>query len=351
MALFYGLATSPPAHAWPISLRDVQLGLYRSALGSGSSGIVAAATPWATLQPTTATFDLSTVWQLAAWCEGRRVQFAIGAIQHDGTVSVPSSLSGLAWNHASVIAAMRALIDQIYAVFGALSPPYSILLGEEVDVRLLAQAGERAPFAALVSNIKSYVQAKSGWSGVHVSASVNHEAVNTGDYQITLSDLFAAVSIHAVTYYPIAADYTALYNAGNIESGVNTDLATAAIGGLNNEPWYLAEFGFPSSATVSGSETLQALFVVYVILAMAALEPSNGARGLIYWFTHDLSTGYADFLGLTGNGRAFFTSVGLWDAAGTKDAWPQFLGASLGQTAFASPEVDGEGMLAIQARL
>jgi hypothetical protein len=184
------------------------------------------------------------------------------------------------------------------------------------------------PFASLLNNGRSDVQALSGWPALDIGASFKH--TDLAAYLTTYAAIHDACPLAMWTYYKhLAGDHpttpyaNTLTDIPSMATTISTDW-DAMVTGLG-KPSIISELGYASHADLLGSENLQASFVVSTIgLAhtfSAQTVASRPAIGRIdFKFLTEMFEALLTAHGYTGNLRKFVKSLGLMTDLGVSKA-------------------------------
>ncbi len=273
---------------------------------------------WDDLEPTPGAFTSPWVAAAAAYYPDRGLALTLVVNGIDTTADRrPKDLRALPWDAPAVVdryaAAVRWVLDRTKRV-----PLAALSLGNEVDVRLGADAKAWAAYTRLVREVRRRVK-------------VDHPELVVG-VKVTAAGLLAdgparalaeAADLDAVfaTYYPLDDGFRVRDPA----TVAPTFAALAAAGG--KRPVYLLEVGCPSGAANESSPDLQRRFVEAVFAAWDV----HAARVPVVSFCwmHDQPPAAVDgmtaYYGLSAPAfRAFLGTLGLRDREGPGRDKPAF---------------------------
>ncbi len=204
---------------------------------------------------------------------------------------MPADLSGLAFDHPSVISRYQQVADYVLAQF-----PNTTLVcfsvGNEIDIYLNSDP-LRAQYTNFYQAVATYLRAH------HPGLQVGAKATFTGLTQTqvaSLQTLNLSSDVVMATYYPMNNDFTV-----KAPTVVESDFATL-VGLYPSKPIYFLEAGYQSATTCASSESLQASFVQHLFNAW---DQQLGHVSLIHYvWLHDRSVSDVD---------TFSTYYGSWD--------------------------------------
>ncbi|MGE0762563.1 MAG: hypothetical protein AB7N80_04730 [Bdellovibrionales bacterium] len=176
--------------------------------------------------------------------------FNLPSLTHTGR-KIPSDISGLAFNHATIKTRYRRAIDNVQPYLNDSVKYFS--LGNEVDSYLKTRpAAEWTEYKELIEDARTYL--KSLKPNIIVGVTTTFEGFS-GTESTEIADLNTNMDAIFLTYYPISGAFVA-DNPGV----VSTDFATM-VTQSGSKAVIIQEIGYPTSATNSGSEANQATFI------------------------------------------------------------------------------------------
>jgi hypothetical protein len=234
---------------------------------------------------------------------------------------VPADLAATAFDHATMIARFKALLDVVFAHLPAVTLE-GLAIGNEIDGYLGSSAPAWAAFTTFFTQTAAY--ARTLRPGLKVG-SVGTLKGLVVDQPARFQTLNAAADVILVTHYPMDGGFQFLPPAQ-----VEVDLdAVVALGYV--QPIHVVELGFASGAACGSSEEEQRQFVAH---AFAAWDRHAGKIASIYfsWLTDLTSataTSTAAYYGLSGNAAFvdFLRTLGQRSETGAaKPAFTQTIG-------------------------
>jgi hypothetical protein len=250
VSLNANLSGSEPPSAYPAE--------YQAIRALGARGAQTAA-PWAALNPTGTTYDLT---MLSNPYFGTAVLAAQGftsillnlPIVTIGVRSMPADLAALPFDDPAVRSRYRALLDQVMPLLGP-EVDY-VAFGNEVDTYLSAHPSEWAAYWTLIDDAKVHLQTLR--PDVRVGVTTTFDGA-VGASSANVMALHAAMDVVVLTYYPVAANGFAARPSTTVAPDLAAMVALAA-----GKPLVLQECGCPSSAVLQSSPLQQADFVAAV---------------------------------------------------------------------------------------
>jgi hypothetical protein len=228
---------------------------YESIFAAGLDGAQTEA-PWGVLNPTGTTYDLTLLTDpdlgLAAIASyGFTSIFVNLAIITEANRNMPADIATQPFDSETVIDRYRALIDQVVPYLND-SVVY-VSLGNEVDTYLGHHPSEWSSYGTLLAYSKAYLQSKK--PNIRVGVTTTFPGA-TSEYVSNVEAYNNVMDVVMMTYYPVNFE-TYVPRA---PSTVGPDLAVAVSVSLG-KPLVFQEWGYPTSAVLGSSETLQAEFV------------------------------------------------------------------------------------------
>jgi hypothetical protein len=290
---------------------------YRRAVAAGPTQ-VSHAQSWPELEPTQGNYDLSDFELLLEETGAADVQVTVPIVDHSGNKVLPSYLSGLAFDHATVQARFAALLQRFNDLTGS-SRIKVFIPGTEVESRFQGTQGEIAAYATLIAGGLTAARGMTGWSAIEFGASFKHDQGTAMAAAGLFRSIVTAGSVPIITHYPVSSY---IVNPAH-RTAVAADSATASFADLYTGVIFplasgilISEWGLPSHADCSSSEAYQAAYVQGMLALMVELGASTvGGRPAVgranqVWQT-DLNDEALDFYDLEGIARAFIGSLGL----------------------------------------
>ena len=278
---------------------------------------------WSELEPSSGDYELQNFSDTMAHAEDENLTVLVG-LQVINMVAraVPSDLVNQAWNSATMISRMHALLDQLIPLMQGRVAFISI--GNEVDGYFTGiYASELSAYTSFYADAVDYLHTH--FPGVAVGVTITSDAL-LGVDAMTWYDLNRYSDVVIATYYPLQPDFTV--RPSNRPLSDFPALIQFAAG----KPLVLQEVGYPASTVLGSSEASQAEFVSHVFTAWV---DSDGAIPFLNLFLlHDLSDGLVDTLvgyyGVSGdNFREYLATLGLRYADSVeKEAWRALLDAA-----------------------
>ncbi|MEQ1878078.1 MAG: hypothetical protein ABL958_15655 [Bdellovibrionia bacterium] len=184
--------------------------------------------------------------------------FNLPSLTHTGR-KMPSDISALAFNHATVKTRYRRAIDKVLPYLSSSVKYFS--LGNEVDTYFNSNPSEWAAYKELIEDARTYLKSLKpdiivGVTTTFDGATANHTA-NVASLNENMDAIF-------LTYYPIGGGFIP-----RSPSTVSTDMAAMVLIS-GSKPIVMQEWGYPSSATLSSSEQNQADFVTNTFSSWAS---------------------------------------------------------------------------------
>lgn len=241
---------------------------YQAVYAAGMRG-AQTVSPWSSLNTTGTTYDLTMI---------TNAYFGLSALQGYGFTSIlltlpivaitarkmPADISASNFNDAAVKARFRLLIDQIVPYLNS-SVKY-ISLGNEVDSYFATHTSEWAAYKELIEDARSYIISLK--PDIKVGVTTTFEGASS-TYATEVASLNANMDVIVMTYYPISAGFVA-----RDPSTVSTDMQTMVTLAAG-KPIIMQEWGYPSSATNSGSASKQSDFITNTFAAWRTHGTTN----------------------------------------------------------------------------
>ena len=236
-----------------------------------------------------------------------------------GNRQVPDRLRGAAWDSPAMVQGVSQLIDQLAPVLDD-RRPWSYAIGNEIDMYFATRPGEIAAYARLLEQLKPIVKSR------HPRASFTTVwQFNSIDrLRSTYAAVVATLDHIALTYYPIAADFS-VRPVDQLARDLPRALAVAA-----PLPIAFHELGYPTATLLGSSPEQQAEFmrISFDAIRAAGTPRVLGATYLFQsdlpqWLVSDLVRAY----GLDSDRfRAFITTLGLRDENDRpKPGWQEYV--------------------------
>ncbi len=302
------------------------LGRYLDAFAlaqlAGANGQFSSYT-WSELEPSAGDYELLNFSDTMVHAEDENLTVLVG-LQVINTVAraVPSDLVNQAWNSATMISRMHALLDQLIPLMQGRVAYVSI--GNEVNGYFSGiHASELSAYTSFFADAVDYLHTH--LPGVAVGVTVTSDAL-LGVGAMTWYDLNRYSDVVIATYYPLQADFSVKPSHQPLSD------FPALIQFAAGKPLVLQEVGYPASTVLGSSEAGQAEFVGHVF---SAWVDSDGAIPFLNLFLlHDFSDDLVDTLvgyyGVSGaNFREFLATLGLRHSnSDEKQAWAALLEAA-----------------------
>lgn len=211
------------------------------------------------------------------------------------------------WDDPLMLARWDSLLNQIIPALGRHVKYVS--LGNEVDVRLLANSGEQKGYKTFLNRGKETIQKLR--SDLKVGVTITSGAILSQPQWV--KDLTKDLDLLFVTYYAVGSDFKV-----KEPSDIQTDL-TSLLAFDPARKMVISEIGMPASELIGGSEAKQAAFVSQVFKTFSG---QGGRVPLLAWFiTTDFSPPMVDlfqtYYGLKDPAfAAYLATLGLKDHTG-----------------------------------
>lgn len=285
---------------------------YQSTVSAGARGAQTAA-PWASLNPTGTTYDLTPITNpyfglSTLKTVGFQAIFLNIPIITIDKRSMPSDIAALSFDNPAVKTRFRALIDAIKSELN--DRVWYISLGNEVDTYFSTHASEWPAYISLVEDARNYLHTFR--ADIEVGVTTTFEgATTTAASNVSL--LNTNMDIVILTYYPVGSNFVP-----REPSTVKVDVAKMQnlAGG---KKLIIQEWGYPSSTALGSSEQKQAEF--YKNSFIEFKEYGSIAFPFISLFKfRDWSSSYCQTLTGQGPGQNFYefmSSLGIKKNDGT----------------------------------
>jgi|SRR5882762_1277503 len=281
---------------------------------------------WNQLETSPGVFNLAALQSSITYSTSKGFVIYLG-FQLINTVAreLPTDLQGLAWNDPLMESRFHALLDAIRPMLT--SQVRYISVGNEVDVYLGAHPAEWATYQAFYENALAYIHQT--MPGIQVGVTSTYTGASIAQ-QLNVIQLNTMSDVWIFTYYPLGA--------GFVPNGPQSPIADFATMRTlaGNRPVVLQEVGYPSSNTISSSESAQATFVSNVFQSWQA--GSTQMPFLNYFALHDFTpafcTSLAQYYGDPNDPAfaAYLCSLGLYHDDGTvKPSWQTLVESAAGQ--------------------
>lgn len=285
---------------------------------AGAKGMVITKT-WNDLEPAQETYDVTQLVKdfNSNAGDGHEVLFGLQVIN---TVAreTPADLQLKPWNDRDVVTRFRELIDALAK--SSPKPPKYISLGNEADIYLQQHPDEISAYIDFYKQAAAIVREK--FPQAKIGITVTYEGL-VKDRRDIIQKLVALSDVAIFTYYPLIDLKIQPVTA----TGRSLDaLITVAQG----KPVVMQEVGFPSSAKLDSSETMQADFFARVITEIKNRpQIAFASLFMLHDFSPMLCEGFVGYYGLNGASdearqrfREFLCTLGLKTFDGKeKAAW------------------------------
>lgn len=291
------------------------------------------AVAWSDLESSPGVVDLATLDGLLTTIQSSGlVPYLVLRTIDTVTLNLPADLAdpldgaafrtGLGFDHPTVLARFASLLDQLVPLLVQRGGFY-LSVGNEVDIWLGSRPAEVAAYATFVRAARDRAHALE--PRLAVGATATFAAIT--DAPSLFAAVHAASDIVALTYYPLAADFSVRSPAD-----VATDVAVMRAAVLPG-PLLLQEVGYPAGwtagATNGSSHELQRQFVENMFIALAG-DPTIRFASFLHladWTDSELDTFeqyYGTSLPLF---REYLGTLGLRESAdgAAKPAYTEFL--------------------------
>lgn len=313
--------TEPETTDWNELIRR-NLEAFALAQSAGASGQLSSYT-WSELEPSEGDYELQNFSDAMDHAEDEGLSVLVG-LQVINTVAraVPSDLVNQAWNSATMVSRMRALLNQLIPLMRGRVAYISI--GNEVNGYFTGiHASELAAYTSLYADAVDYLHTQ--LPGVAVGVTVTSDAL-LGANAMTWYNLNSDSDVVITTYYPLETDYSVKPS--------NQPLSDfpALIQFADGKPLVLQEVGYPASTVLGSSEASQAEFIEHVFSAW--IDSDGDIPFLNLFLLHDFSDALVDTLvsyyGVGGtNFREYLATLGVRHTdSDEKAAWPALLDAA-----------------------
>lgn len=286
---------------------------YLAIRSLGARGVQTAA-PWASLNPTGTTYDLTPIinpiFGLAKLVDYEYETIFLNIpIITINTRSLPTDIASLPFDDAQVKARFRALID---AILGSLpSQVKYVSLGNEVDTYFDTHPGEWVAYRALVEDARAYL--KSARPMVMVGVTTTFKGC-TSTWVSEVQALNTTMDAVMMTYYPLEGNSFFPRPLSTVGPDISS-MVDISMG----KPVVIQEWGYPSSTLLGSSEAMQADFILQ---SLVELQKQGNARfPFVSFFKYrDWSSAHATALTNQSAGQPFFefmSSIGMKRNDGT----------------------------------
>jgi hypothetical protein len=279
----------------------------------GASGVQTSA-PWASLNPTGTTYDLTPItnpfFGLSKLTSmGYTLIYLNIPIVAINARSMPTDIKDLPFDDALVIQRFHALLD---AIHGSLPPEVKyISFGNEVDTYFAAHGDEWPSYKTLVDDARIYLKSLRPTAQVGVTTTF---AGCTSTFATEIASLNSSMDFVSLTYYPLEGNGFFPRTPATVAGDV-TEMLAASPG----KPLVLQEWGYPASAALGSSEDMQAEFMTLSLQEIRKQGPSKFL--LVSFFKYrDWSPAFTGTLTGQSAGQPFYefmSSLGLKRNDGT----------------------------------
>jgi hypothetical protein len=279
---------------------------YTAIYNAGARGAQTAA-PWSSLNPTGTTYDDTMV---------NNTYFGLDALAGYGYSSIlinipiiainarkmPADIATNLFNDQAVKDRYHALIDHLLSYLNS-SVKY-ISLGNEVDTYLSANPTEWTEFKELIEDARTYIHTLK--PNIKVGVTTTFDGA-TSTQVSNVASLNQNMDVIILTYYPTGAGFVP-----RDPSTVGSDMAqmvAIAAGKL----LVMQEWGYPSSATLSSTEQMQADFITNTFASWRQYG-SNRIPFISFFKRRDWDTSYCGTITGQTSGQSFYEfmcSLGL----------------------------------------
>ena len=273
-----GVAVDPDIFPVPIALNANLSGEepfqnyeteYLAIRALGASCVQTSA-PWASLNPTGTTYDLTPIvnpfFGLSKLKEmGYTLIYLNIPIVAINARSMPADINGLPFDDPLVIQRFHALLDAIHASLP--TEVKFISLGNEVDTYFSSHGGEWTAYKSLVEDARVYL--KSLRPAVMVGVTTTFAGC-TSTFAAEIALLNSGMDFVSLTYYPLEGGGFFPRTPATVPGDVTKMLAASP-----GKPLVLQEWGYPSSAALGSSEDTQAEFMTLSLQEIRKQGPSK----------------------------------------------------------------------------
>lgn len=268
---------------------------------------------WTTLEtaPQVYDFSLPDIANIYYPANNMAVDLTITTI-HTNVPEIPSDLSALPLDDASVVGRFNSLLDSLKLHLNQLQLS-SLVIGSEMDVYLATDSTLWNQFINFHSMVTAH--AKLLWPSVPVACEATFSGL-TGYASGFLQTLNQHTDYIGVSYYPLDAAFQV---APLTVIGNDFNLVTSL---YPSKPIQFYQYGFPSSPSCSSSEIIQQQFITETFTQWD-LHASK-IRMIDFTWMHDLDTAavnyFLNYYGINDPGFAgFLGSIGLrrWTGSGS----------------------------------
>ncbi len=228
---------------------------------------------WSNLEPTSGTFDQT---MLAGYLDvaniyypanGTKVELQLAPI-NTNVLELPGDLMSLPLNNQTVIDAFKNTLDTVFAHIPDMELA-ALNIGNESDIFLGSNASVYAEFKVFLDSVIPH--AKQLYFNLHgtdlnVGTTLTFDGLTNPTTSALCQSLNANLDIVSTTYYPLEGNFQM-----EPASVVASDLGSLVLAYPDvNQPIYIVECGYASSASCGSSETEQAQFYENVFSAWDA---------------------------------------------------------------------------------
>ncbi|NRA36730.1 MAG: hypothetical protein HRU15_01200 [Planctomycetes bacterium] len=240
---------------------------------------------------------------------------------HINIKPVPSDLSATEFDDASMIQRFKDLLDTLFATMPT-TDIHSLIIGSEIDIYFANDDAAWDTYITFYNAVATYAKAQR--PGILVGSEVTYDFYDETSFH-KWTELNTQTDFIGISYYGI------IYNSkhGKDMSQIANDFDDMVAKHPGNKAIFIPQLGYPSSTSLSSSETQQAEFIDTVY---AAWDKHYDRIKLINftWMHEWDATAIADFLTQIGVSDPdlveFLSSIGLRNRSGAgtdKLAWPR----------------------------
>ncbi|MDA3960228.1 MAG: hypothetical protein PF961_05525 [Planctomycetota bacterium] len=246
-------------------------------------------------------------------------------IDSDHRPTLPTDLTVLAMNDASVVAAFNQLIDDFMAAIPNTTVD-AIIIGSEIDGYLGNNATRWTEYTDFFDQTATHI--RSTYSGVKVGSEVTFPLLKDAAKRVHWNTLCGYADFTGISYYGI--DYATLL--ARSPQAIADDFALIAANCRSDRDIWIPQMGYPSGANSGSSEALQADWVSQAFLAWDRWGHRITMVNFTWmheWLEADVDAFLVD-VGISGNAalKSFLLSLGLRHRTGSgsdKPAWTRLL--------------------------
>lgn len=224
--------------------------------------------PWSAFEPTAGTYN-STFLTNSGWgldalsARGLKILFTFSIIDV-ASKTVPADISGLALNDPTMKSRYQNAISQILPYLNDDVIYFSV--GNEVDTRLVTNAGEWSTYKELVDDAIDYIHLLRPDMQVGVTTTFENSVTEAAN----IATLNSNTDVHIMTYYLTDSSFVVRGPPSTVLADMDTMVTQAA-----GKPLVLQEIGYPSATANGGSEIEQAEFVEHVFTKWQSIGASQ----------------------------------------------------------------------------